>query len=482
MTIQEELQKLRSEARRLRQDQATANRAWNQQKEKNGKLQNENGELKEKVTDLNKENQKLKDTIAKLLECKNKLAGMIFKPNLKPVSENQNPEKKKRGAQIGHIGHGRKTPERIDQEKEIHLSHCPNCQNKLEQSDAFYERIIEDIQLPIKTIITKYNIQRQWCAHCKKEARGEPKDALPGFRLGINAIIWILIQKYQLRLPLNLIVQSLREQYDLKITEGAIQNILHQMQTRFGTKYQELLKEIQKSQVKHADETGWRIQGQGVWCWLFASPKTILYTIEETRGKGVPQKILGENPRGVLVRDDYGAYKHLNMPQQSCWAHLLRNSREKAEKENSSEEMKNLHQALKEIFRQLKDCVENISLTERKKRYPDFKVKIKNIIHSKYICPDTQKIQTRIANQNENLITALLYDNVPLTNNIAERNIRKMVVTRKISGGSQSNLGAKTHAVNLSIVKTLSLKKQSLIDSLKQALYSNQKFVLERTE
>lgn len=46
----------------------------------------------------------------------------------------------------------------------------------------------------------------------------------------------------------------------------------------------------------------------------------------------------------------------------------------------------------------------------------------------------------KTAAQNKNLLTALLYENVPLTNNLAERAIRPMVVTRKISGGSRSRI------------------------------------------
>ena len=482
MTIQEELERLRSEARKLRQENATLGRAREQHKEKNQKLGKQVNRLKKENQEKDEKIKELKDAIAKLLDLKNKLSGMIFKANLKKDGQNADSDKKKRGGQIGHAGAGRKKPTQADQEKEIHLSHCPCCHNELAPADAFYERMAEDILLPLKTIVTKYKIQRQWCSHCQKEVCGQPQDVLPNFRLGLNAIIWILIQKYQLRLPLNLIVNSLKEQYGLKITEGSVQNILHQMRKRFGSKYQELIKEIRRSKVKHADETGWRIAGQNVWCWLFASQKSILYTIEETRGKGVPQTILGESPPGVLVRDDYAAYKHLDMPQQSCWAHLLRNSKEKVEKENSSEEMKNLHATLKEIFGQLSDCLENNSLAERKKMYPDFKLKIQAIIDRNYTTPDARKIQIRIANQNENLITALMHDHVPLTNNAAESAIRKMVVTRNISGGSQSNLGAKTHAVNLSIVKSLSLKKQSLIASLRQVLSPNQRFALEETK
>jgi len=477
MTTQEELQKLRVEARKLRQDKASIDRAWQKQKAKNKKLQEENEELRKKKEALEKKKQeleeeigKLEGLIAKLLGHRNKLAGMIFKTNLKKETEDKDSPKKKRGAQVGHKGHGRKTAKQIDQEKKIHLSHCPHCQTELEQTNTFYERIVEDIQLPIKTIVTKYQIQRQWCSHCQKEVHGEPNDTLPHFRFGLNLIIWILFQKYQLRLPINLIVTSLQEQYGLKISVGGVQGILHQMKQRFGPKYQELIEEIKKSKVKHADETGWRICGQNAWCWLFSSQKSILYTIEETRGKAVPEKILGEKPQGVLVRDDYGGYKKLNMEQQSCWAHLLRNSREPLKKKGVSAEMKNLDQSLKEMFLELNTSLRNDSLKQRKRLYPAYQKKIQAIIEKEYTCPEAKKIQVRIKNQNTNLITALLHNNVPLTNNEAERNIRKMVVTRKISGGSRSNEGARTQAVNLSIVKTLSLKKESLISSLRELL------------
>ena len=490
MTIQEEVQKLRTEARKLRQENASLERSRNRQKEKNERLQKENEELRKKKEALEKKKReleaeigKLEGLIAKLTGHRNKLAGMIFKTNLKNDTDGQDPDKKKRGAQTGHKGHGKKAAKRIDQEKEIHLSHCPHCQAELEESHTFYERIVEDILLPIQTVITKYQIQRQWCSHCQKEVHGQSKDTLPHFRFGLNLIIWILFQKYQLRLPLNLIVNSLKEQYSLKISEGGLQNILHQMKSRFGPKYQALIEEIKKSRVKHADETGWRIQGQNAWCWLFSSQKSILYTIEETRGKAVPDKILGKNPAGVLIRDDYAAYKHLNMAQQSCWAHLLRNSGEPLKKKVVSEEMKALHQTLKEMFFELGQSLQNDSLAKRKKLYPRYQVRIKNIIETDYTCPEAKKIQVRIFNQNDNLITALLYNGVPLTNNEAERNIRKMVITRKISGGSRSNEGAATHAVNLSIVKTLSLKKQSLIASMRELLSgARQKFVLEGTE
>ena len=461
------------EARFLRQENATRFRAWESQKEKSERLARENAELKKENKDLK---EKLEDTLEQLgheVEIKEKYRGMLFK-SAKKESTNTKPigEKRKPGGQLGHVGTSRKKPARIGQEKEVFLCACPHCQTELQKSNNFYERIVEDIQLYSKTIITKYRIQRQWCGRCQKEVHGVAQGTIENSPFGINILMWILIQKYKLRLPLESISASLEIQYGLKIKAGAIQKILHNLKKRFGLKYTELIKEVQENKIKHADETGWRIQGQNAWCWMFSSPESIVYTIEETRGKGVPQRILGASPPGVLIRDDYAAYKKLNLPQQSCWSHLLRNSREKAERANSSKDMRDLHAALKTMFSELSMIIpqQKMSAKKRKDIHQIYKEKIQAIVDSEYISKDAQEIQTRISNQNTNLITALLYPCVPLTNNEAERNIRKMVVTRKISGGSRSDNGAATHAVNMSIIQTLALKKDSLVSELQKLL------------
>ncbi len=84
-------------------------------------------------------------------------------------------------------------------------------------------------------------------------------------------------------------------------------------------------------------------------------------------------------------------------------------------------------------------------------------------------------IQTRITNQNTNLITALLHENATLTNNHAERMIRPMVIIRKISGGSRSDRGAATHAVNMSVMQTLALKGKDFFSGVTEILHAGSK-------
>jgi hypothetical protein len=186
----------------------------------------------------------------------------------------------------------------------------------------------------------------------------------------------------------------------------------------------------------------------------------------------VPKKILeGSPPNSVLVRDDYPGYNCVNAHHQSCWSHLLRVSHELAVLSNASKEMRKLHKQLTEMFKELEEIIkEPFNQKQRHAEYDRYTKKLEVIKARNYKHQDSLKVQVRITNQHTNLLTAILYKNVPLTNNHAERQIRPMAVTRKISGGSQSSQGASIHAVLMSVVQTISLKKQNILDTLPRLL------------
>ena len=467
MTPEQELLLLRKEMRELRREVAWLRNAWEAQKRSNEALKAEIVELKKENKALKEQNRGLKEKLDAATNHNDVLQGMIFKPNRSPKSASKRP----RGAQDGHEAHNRQTPSHVDQEKEVYLSRCPECDTFLSQSKNSYSRIVEDIAPLKKYTVTRYHVQRQWCPTCKREVYATPKETVKDFTIGANAIMYVLYHKYRLRLPLHKIKESLEEHYDFKISVGNIQKILHSAKKWFGAKYESILEKIQKTALIHADETGWRIEGANNWCWLFMSPDSIYYTIEETRGKGVAQRVVKENPHAVLVRDDYAGYSSLPVKQQSCWAHLLRKSHEKSAKENASEEMHALHQELKVTFLELTRIVSSPYVQqEREELYQTYVSKLNNITGRVLNDKDAKAIQTRIANQGENLITALLHDGVPLTNNAAERQIKPMVITRKISGGSRSVRGAATHAVNMSVVQTLTLQGKPFYDGIRELI------------
>lgn len=445
-------------------------------------------ELKELIKTFTKETNDLKELLGKVQETAQKYAGMLFKSNAKKKNESGQEEKdgeviRSRGAHIGHTPHHRPTPEHIDQEVTVHLSHCPDCETPLEETSSVDERIVEDIP-EVKPTITRYRIERQWCAHCKKEVRAIPRGTVPFCRFGMNILVIVLFLKYRLRTPLAKISEYFSSRYAFSLLPGTIQEMLGSMKKKFSKEYETILTEIRNAPVKHADETSFRIEGMNGWCWLFSTPSAAFYTIEETRGKGVPEKILGRSPTGLLVRDDYGAYMKLPMAQQSCWAHLLRVAHEKVVLENASEDMKFLHEELKSMFLDLNEKIhEPFEKEKREKIFEEYAKYIQVIIDRTYESDDAKTIQTRVANQNTRLITALLHEGAPLTNNHAERMIRPMAIVRKISGGSRSNDGAAIQAVNMTIMQTLSLRGKDFLSGVREILESgSQRYGLGRGE
>ena len=477
-SAQEELARLRPELRYLRiktQTQARANLSLRHKANEQDKIISS---LIQENNQLRKEKEKLEQEIDKTRKQRDKYKGMIFKPNIQVANFLS---KKKLGGQLNHLGDSRRLPQKVDEIKRVFLHHCPNCGNPLLRTDSLETHTVEDIPdfEEIKTQVTKYECERQWCGSCGKEVVASPSEVIPNSRLGLNLIIQVLVWKYSCRMSFEIIVNNLFQTYGVFVTEGGLVNILKRTKLWLGPEYGKLLAIIRGSPVKHADETSWRIKGLNGWLWAFlteqSSPlgKDACYlTIEHSRGKGVAEKVLSASNRDdVLIRDDYAGYKNLKMNHQSCWVHLLRVSKEAVLAKGSSKEIRILHKRLKYIYHQL-DRITKLPFDkkERSVYYQEFGNKIQEIIQTDYLSEDALKIQVRIKNQGNNLITAILFPNVPLDNNLAERGVRPSVIVRKISGGSRSDEGAETFAVNMSIIQTIRMRNQPLIPTLHDLL------------
>lgn len=465
---------VRKEMRFLRQRTATLERAHLMQKQKSGRLEEENHLLKQENDRLKKREQELLERISEIEKQRDTYKKMVFKPEKQYGSglADQPVEKRHRGGQPGHPGFGRMTPEYVDHQVRAYLLRCPDCGKFVSRTNSFATHTVTDIPhwQEVRPVTTEYHIERQWCHHCDKEVRGKPYGVIPGSRLGINLIISVLMWKYCCRMTFTQITDQLHTCYGIAASEGTIVEILSRTKDWFGEKYAEILTEIRGSPAKHGDETGYRVNGDNWWCWVGVTSKSSYYTIEESRGKGVAKQLF-DDAAGVLVRDDYGAYEKLSLPQQSCWAHLLRKSHETTLSPDASDEVKKLHQQLKDLFQILReDVTRPFNLKERRQLYEWYKEDLQRIIKTQYLSGDTQAIQIRVRNQNTNLLTALLYPDVPLTNNPAELAVKQVVGLRKISGGSKTHRGAKIHAVNLSVIETVRKQQLPLLATLQEYL------------
>lgn len=469
--VQEQL--LRLEARKLRQDNARLKLSLQKAIKKAEQLVKEKNQLKDQYSSSQDLVKSLNEKIEQLELTQKTYAGMIFKRAAKHATQTGlNDHKLKRGGVRGHQGKTRDIP-KPDQVIEVSLEACPGCGGDLWGWDSFVNHTVEDIILPTqKTIVTLYQKRRYYCSNCQKEIVPVHSLEIPGSHFGLTTLSLILMLKQKLHIPLPGIVFLLKSIWGLDITPSGVETQLAVAKKLCINPYRELLKQVRGSPIKHADETTWKVLGKLFWAWIICTRESSYLTIEETRGGEVADRLLSDSSESdVLIRDDYSGYQHLKLKHQSCWAHLLRKVRDYAKLEEASDEVKLLKVELYTMFQALDQITkQEFNLKDREEQYDYYLDLIDQIIKRVYTHEDAKRVQVRIRNQRGNLLTAILNKDVSLTNNQAERDLRGLVIQRKISGSSQSARGAEITAVLTSIVSTLNKRQVDLMDGISQIL------------
>ena len=450
--------------RELRQRVARAERSNVQLRATNERLYARVALLEKENTMLTQRCEELQRKLDDTTKHKDSLAGMIFKPNTKPKES----DGRKLGGQSGHAARHRVVPE-PDVRVRAYLSRCLRCEGPLPRSERTYRRRVTDIPALSRAITTEYEIEKQRCPSCAAESVAVPRGTLPGTPFGTHLVARILDLRYEARLPFNRIAGLIARDHGLTLAEATIADICGRTNPWFRPRYREIESLVAAAPVKHADETSWRTNGENGWAWAFATPRAVLYTIEETRGKGVAERILASSPpESLLVCDDYGGYRKLPLRRQSCWAHLIRVARE-----GDSAECRALHAQLQGMYRRLSEtCAQPFDLAARKEAHRRFSDEVSAIIVLGATERDAKKVTERMRRQGDHLIEAVLHDGAPLTNNHAERQIRPLAVLRKITGGSRSGVGAAATARNMTIIQTLKLEGANLREGLRALLSS----------
>ena len=84
--------------------------------------------------------------------------------------------------------------------------------------------------------------------------------------------------------------------------------------------------------------------------------------------------------------------------------------------------------------------------------------------------PGIQKIQNIFRVQTERLFHWTKNPQIPADNNRAERELRPLVIARKISFGSQSEAGARTRETLMTVLHTLRKRTTNVTAAFEQAL------------
>ena len=319
-----------------------------------------------------------------------------------------------------------------------------------------------------------YECEKKWCPKCKKTIQKKPV-VLPKSLYGNQLIASAATMHYVHGIPMGRIESMLGN----KINTGSLYDTLHRVAGMWKPAIEKLIKDYRVSLVKHADETGWRNDGQSGYSWLFCDKDTSIFKFEDNRSGRVPAEIFGkENLPGVLVVDRYGGYNRVPCKIQYCYAHLLRKVEDLGKQFGEEAGVTCFVATFAPVLAEAMHLRnQSISDKEYYKKAALIKQKILKIINSPAKDPGIKEIQIIFKENEERLYHWVTDRNVPAENNRAERELRPTVIARKVSFGSQSKKGAETRSILMTILHTAQkrLKNQTIEDWFKNAL---DKFVI----
>ena len=375
------------------------------------------------------------------------------------------------GAQKGHQAYTRHVPERIDIIKTLNIQKCVDCGGQLPKETAeVRNRVVTDISLTLKTKNIKYQIHRKYCKNCKKIVEPEVPNVLPHARFGLNLMLFIMYLRLGLRLPGNKVREFLQTMYNLSISEGEIVHILKQLVIAFGPYYSELEKMIRIARVKHTDSTGWRVNGKNYFAWVFITAGVVLYKIRKRNNSRVPLSVFGTKQKGMtLVIDRHSALRALAEKAkfflQLCWSHILADSKDLAK--NFGAEGRYVHYKLKEIF----EMAASFEGNGKQEHVDALKAEIFALTLRHYKHITIRRFVNNLWKRDIDSLFRFVTDpDVDPTNNISERELRHLVIIRKISNGSRSARGAHATAMLLSVIQTLRMNKKNPLLEMQEIL------------
>jgi len=219
--------------------------------------------LEARVIELEAENEQMRQELGK------KQPPHWAKPN-RSEPEGPKPPRRKRAPQYNQARH-RETPIRTVQH---FLERCPECDYRLRGQSLDYVRQVIELPEPQPVEVIEHQVIKRYCPKCERWR--SPKLELAGQvlgqgRMGVGIASLIAYLRHTLRLPIRRIQVYLKAAHELSVSVGEIVELLHQVRRATEEEVAALKAAVRVSSVKHADETGWRENGQNGYIWAFST-------------------------------------------------------------------------------------------------------------------------------------------------------------------------------------------------------------------
>jgi transposase len=439
------------------------------------KLQDENHALRETVEHLRYKLQCAHYELRKALGVKaatdesepEELAGEAGgEEDLQPETDGP----RKRGAPKGHRGRTRPIPEKVDFTEIIPPpEHCDCRCGAIEPVDAYDSCYVEDIP-PVSRIVTERKYQRGRCSGCGKELRHDAALRGPPVVIGPNLAVHLTLMNQMGTTFRKLSAFSTRV-LGVELSPSGTLGLVNRVGKTLTGSYKNLGEALQKQAVLNGDETGWKVMGVAGYIWCFCNKHMAFFHPDQSRAAAVIEKILGKDFEGIVMCDFYAAYNCVDKTQR-CLVHLLRDIKKEREVLRNSKQLERFESKVKAFIEAGLQVQAMANGSQKDKAIRKVQKQLDRLTTMPVTKGKGTTLQKRIEKYRDDLIRFVTHPDVEFHNNRAERQLRPLVIGRKISFGSNTKDGALRHCIIHSIVETCKLQNRDPIDFMKRAYTS----------
>jgi len=271
-----------------------------------------------------------------------------------------------------------------------------------------------------------------------------------------------------LNIPQRTAADSFKRLFNFNLRKTTVNH----MKERFGRYYaetrQEILANIVRGSLVHADETRANIKGKTGFVWVLTNMNEVFYTLADSREGEMVQKLLPDF-KGVLVSDFYTAYDSIGCPLQRCLIHLMRDLNDEILNNPFDDQLKKIVSAFGTL---LKPMIETVDRYGLKKYFLRKHLRSVERFYCELEKTDWQseaalKCKDRFERNRDKLFTFLKYDGVPWNNNNAEHAIKAFARLRDVLAGSSTEKGVEEYLILLSVCQTCKYMGVDFLDFLR---------------
>lgn len=405
-------------------------------------------------------------------------------PGKQPKAKSRS--KRRTGGQKGHPGRHLEQVENPDHVVELKLKQAPSGA-KLSDNDILHWETRQVFDLPEpKLVVTEYRaaVYRDPLTGeaCKE---GFPKGVDASAVYGPGALTLMVYLHAQQHLPLQRTGDIFSDLFGHPVSDGTILKARQQAAVHLIDFEEALLTTLSEQPTLCCDETGLRVKETLYWCHVACTEQYTYYAVHDRRGSAAFEDIgVLQGYGGNLIHDCLSSYDAF-CPEANhglCNAHVIRELTAIEEQGNhqawagrlvdylyeANEEVKALGRSLTEE--------EMISWNRRFDRLINQGSKanpekaITEVKRGRKKRSKAQNLIKRLKERKEDYLRFMRMEEVPFTNNLAERDLRMMKLQMKISGCFRTLMGAEDFGRIRSYISTMRKNGRNLFNGMMLAI------------